>query len=88
VGSTAAWGTLVPQAPQKIAVSYKGEPQLPQNFAMVSSLHKFVRCRARSTHNDGERFGGENRLGGLPALRPDFWPIVLADATVVNKNAD
>jgi hypothetical protein len=38
VGAVVATGTFDPQPPQKIAVLFKAEPQLPQNFAIVYLL--------------------------------------------------
>jgi [ribosomal protein S5]-alanine N-acetyltransferase len=37
-GAASATGIFAPQAPQNKAVSYKGEPQLPQNFAITFSV--------------------------------------------------
>lgn len=74
-GDASAVGIFVPQAPQKTAVSYTGEPQLPQNFAIAELpcvdmsalpglLYPWI-CRGAGR--------GKNRFLSLPALRGEFW---------------
>jgi hypothetical protein len=80
-GIADAVGVLVPQFPQKTAVSFRGEPHVPQNLVMTHLLG-IPAIHATGTKN---RLCSANH-NGIPNRWPQSLVTVRQSEEMVNKN--